>query len=279
MLPCHQIDDIVRMKRNKMKKIVALAAVLFSVVMPVQAQAEQKSLVIIDSYFDSRAVGATIICAPTLNCSTTAKPSTSISDNTNHGDAMVEVAKKQGVSNIIALRSASTPTSDVNAGNFIEALTWVNNNSSSIGAVSFSRFFNGTKTCSPSSTNTLNYGGVAGADAKIKSLIAELKNKGIPVFASTGNKGQTAPVDYPACILDTASVTANNYTQATSDVNTDYQGSLPSGVSNYIGTIIWNPLTKIGATAIPQTTSSATVAVASTYVIKGLTTKVVSVLP
>jgi hypothetical protein len=282
MLSCRQIDDIVKMKRNKMKKIVALVAVLFSVVVPVQSQAaDEKSLVIIDSYFDSRAVGANIVCAPTIDCSKTAKPSTSVSDTTNHGNAMIEIAKKQSSTiKIIALRSASTPTSDVNAGNFIEALKWVNSNASTVGAVSFSRFFNGTKTCSPHSANTANYGGVVEADTKIRSLISELKSKGIPVFIATGNKGKTAPVDYPACITDSASVTANNYTQATSDANTDYIGSLPSGVSNYIGTIIWNPSTKINPTGIPQTTSSATVATAAKWVITGgFVDKVVPVLP
>lgn len=258
-----------------MKKFVTLVAVLFSIVVPVQAQAETKSLVIIDSYFDSRATGATIVCAPTLNCSTIAKPSTSVGDNTNHGDAMVEVAKKQGATNIIALRSAATPTSDVNAGNFIEALTWVNNNSSTVGAVSFSRYFNGTKSCSPASTNTANYGGVSGADLKIRSLIIELKNKGIPVFASTGNNGKTGSVNYPACILDTSSVTANNYSQATSDTNTDYVGSLPSVMCVYTGTIKWST-----NTLIPQTTSSATAAVAAKWVVSGaFVDKIVSVQP
>lgn len=260
-----------------MKKIVAVLAVLFSIVVPVQSQAaDAKSLVIIDSYFDSRAVGANIVCAPTINCSTTAKPSTSVSDNTNHGNAMIEVAKKQSSTiKIIALRSAATPTSDVNAGNFIEALKWVNNNASTVGAVSFSRFFNGTKTCSPSSTNTANYGGVVGADAQIRSLISELKNKGIPVFISTGNKGKTASVDYPACITDSASVTANNYTQATSDANTDYIGSLPSVICSYNGTIVWSK-----NTLIPQTTSSATAATAAKWVATGgFVDKVVPVLP
>jgi len=256
-----------------MKKIIIALSMLFTVMIPLNATAaDQKALVIIDSYFDNRATGANIVCTPTINCSTTAKLSTSVSDNTNHGDAMIEVAKKQGAINIIALRSGATPTSDVNAGNFIEALQWVNNNSSTIGAVSFSRFFNGTTTCSPASANTANYGGVAGADLKIKSLIVELKNKGIPVFASTGNNGKTGKINYPACILDTASVTANNYTLASSDNNTDYVGTLPSGVYAYIGTIKWST-----NTLIPQTTSSATAAVAAKYVLGNLLTKTVSI--
>jgi len=258
-----------------MKKIVVLAAMLFSIVVPVQSQAaDQKALVVIDSYFDSRIAGTSIVCVPTINCSTSAKPATSISDNTNHGNAMVEVAKKQGASNIIALRSASTPTSDVNAGNFIEALTWVNNNSSTVGAVSFSRFFNGTKACSPSSINTVNYGGVTGADSKIKSLISELKNKGIPVFVSTGNtKGK--PVNYPACILETNSVSVGGINKSGTvvssfqvDSNTDYLAS--SSIYSYNSTLFG---------LIPNTTSAGTIAVAAQYISGNQLTKIVTVLP
>jgi uncharacterized lipoprotein NlpE involved in copper resistance len=53
-----------------MKKIVALVAVLFSVVMPVQSQAtDAKSLVIIDSYFDSRVTTSAITSSGTV-CNT-----------------------------------------------------------------------------------------------------------------------------------------------------------------------------------------------------------------
>ena len=267
-----------------MKKIVALVAVLFSVVVPVQAQADSKSLVIIDSYFDSRATGATIVCAPTLNCSTTAKPSTSIEDNTNHGDAMVEVAKRQGATNIIALRSAATPTSNVNAGNFIEALTWVNNNSSTVGAVSFSRFFNSVKMstslteCSPASENTAPYGGASGADKKIRDLITALNTKGIKVFAAVGNGKKS--IDYPACILNTASVTSPNPNDIKT-VDVDFNISLitlPGIGSNFLGTIDWKNPKMINPFVIPQATSSATAAVAAKWVVTGgFIDKVVSV--
>ena len=145
MLSCHQIDDIVKMKRNKMKKAVALVAVLFSVVVPVQAQAvDQKSLVIIDSYFDARVVGAQIVCVALDNCKNTpTKIPTSVSDNINHGDAMADVAKKQNSTlGLILVRSANSSTSsvqDMNGADLIRALTWVNANSNKVSAVSFSR--------------------------------------------------------------------------------------------------------------------------------------------
>ncbi len=282
MLSCHQIDDIVKMKRNKMKKIVALVAVLFSAVVPVQSSsADQKSLVIIDSYFDSR---VTIECVTASNkpCINSYKKFPgSITDNINHGVAMVEVAKKQNSSiHIIGLRASSTNStaSDVNAGTFIDALKWVNANSSRVSAVSVSRYFNANNgTCSPSSTNTANYGGIVQADKTIRELILVLKSKGIPVFASTGNNGGTK-VDYPACIVDTNSVTASNYNKASSNSDTDFIASLPENKFSYLGTVAFG--TSIGKYYVQQTTSSATVAVAAQYVANGvLPSKVVNVLP
>jgi len=262
-----------------MKKIVALVAMLFSVVVPVQAHgADAKSLVIIDSYFDSRVSYAQIVKLPG-KCLNAGKFSTSYSDNYNHGGAMVEVARKQNPSlNIIALCSAkvgSTGTiADVNGTDFIEALNWVINNSSNIGAVSFSRSIsNNTKTgdCKLASSGLTTT--VAKADASIRAAIAILKAKGINVFASTGNS-TTKPVNYPACISDVNSVAAGIGTMiynSSYDNTVDYVGALPdTGVFNYTSTVFGS---------IPQTTSSANAAVASLAVTNVFTTKVVKVLP
>jgi hypothetical protein len=263
-----------------MKKIVALVAVLFSVVMPIQAHgSEQKSLVIIDSYFDSRVVSGLVSCITPKNtaCVYTAKLplTTSLSSDTNHGNAMVEVAKKQNASISIIAISASGPNTPVNAGHFIDSLRWVDNNSSKVSAVSFSRFFNGRATCTPSSTNTAQYGGVIGADQTIKSLIGSLKSKGIPVFASTGNKfGKN--IDYPACILDTQAVSVGAMNKSgvlvssyALDTNTDYLAT--SDVYNYNSPVLG---------LIANTTSAGTVAVAATFVTTNqLTGKVINVKP
>lgn len=281
MLSCHQIDDIVKMKRNNMKKIVALVAVLFSVAVPVQANgAETKSLVIIDSYFDSRVSGATIVCVALDICKN--KPANipaSLSDNINHGDAMADVAKKQNPSiSLILLRSANASTSiaqDMNGADLIRALTWVNANSSNVSAVSFSRSISNNSKVGDCKMPTTGLIGTAfqtpdSASAEIVRLIAELNAKGIPFFASTGNTSNKYVI-FPGCLPITNSVTT--LTQL-SDSNTDYSGIIPNGVSNYLGVIF--PL-------IPQTSSSATVAVAATWVSgKALTPKskgYVTVLP
>jgi hypothetical protein len=284
------------MKRNKMKKIVALVAVLFSVVVPVQSSsADQKSLVIIDAYFDSKVSAPNVKCivvSTNSACTDVVKVSHSlITNDINHGNAMAEVAKKQNPSlPIILLRSSggvrTNSVNQVNPGNFIDALKWVYANSSSVSAVSFSRNLNrnsGDGICSPTTTGT-NLGTPQAVDQVIRELITKLKNNGVQVFASTGNKRGTK-IDYPACILDTVSVgtggvnLAGNIVSSNAfDSNTDYVGSLPENKFSYLGTVAFG--TGIAKYYVPQTTSSATVAVAAQYVTNGvLPSKVVKVLP
>lgn len=267
-----------------MKKIIfAIIAVLgVSYIQPAQAQSP-KSLVIIDSYFDSKVTSSNVVCITLQNTPCTnvvTGVNRSISHEFNHGNAMAEVAKRQGSSLSIILLRSTVPSrasvSAVNVGNFIDALNWVNNNSANIGAVSVSRFFGNPNTaCSPSSINTAAHGGVVQADLKVRALIATLKSKGIPVFASTGNT-QGAAVSYPACITDTVSVTTGSLNSSGSlqslnamDANTDYAGD--NSVYNFTSPVFG---------LIPNTTSSSTVAVASQYMLSGLSlTKVVKVTP
>ena len=110
-----------------MKKLIALLAVSVSALLPIQAYAtDSKALVIIDSYFDSRAVNGNVTCISVIISNTApcnndvVKIPASLSDNINHGDAMVEVAKRQSSSlRIIALKATVTgqgqsSVSDVN---------------------------------------------------------------------------------------------------------------------------------------------------------------------
>lgn len=242
------------------------------------AHAETKSLVIIDSYFDLRVSGATIVCVASTNCNTVVKPTTSVSDNVNHGNAMAEVAKKQNSSISLILLRATNAAQDVNGADLIRALQWVDKNSSIVGAVSFSRSISNNANggnCQLASAGLAVSGlTVPKADAQIQSLIISLKAKGIPFFASTGNKNAVSTsVTYPACLTITNSVTANNYIPALSNADTDYIGSLPANVYSYNGTIKFTT-----NTLIPQTTSSATVAVAAKYLSQVLDNKVVNVL-
>lgn len=264
-----------------MKKIViALSATLVAVGVTPAFAVEQKSLVIIDSYFDSRVIGGNVSCITLQDQACTdvvKKIPTSLADNVNHGDAMVEVAKRQNPNvSIIALRAGSpgvSSVSDVNAGNFIDALNWVSKHSSSVAAVAISRYFNGSGTCSPASTNTAAYGGVAKADATIRSLISSLKSSGIRVFVATGNTAGTK-ISYPACIQETESVSVGAVNKSgkivslfAADANTDYFAS--SSVYSYNSPILG---------LIPNTTSAGNVAVATKFVSGLLDNKFVNVL-
>lgn len=255
------------------KTAIILGALLASVSLSPAQAAETKSLAIIDSYFDNASV-----CVATSGCNITlaSKPAL-ISNPANHGNGMVEVAKRQNPSlNIITVRSANTSakaTNEMTTGDFIRALIWVNSNSSSIGAVSVSRAFNGNKVCSPNTAGTAEFGGAAKADLKIKELIASLSTKGIPVFAATGNKFG-ARVDYPACLPETNSVgvgALNKAGQAVSsfsfDANTDYFAT--STVYSYKSSVFG---------LIPNTTSAGNVAVAAKFVSGILDGKFVSVV-
>jgi len=257
-----------------MKKVIKLSSILFAVlfIIPVPVAvnaADTKSLVIVDSYFDSRVASPNVSCivvetkAP---CTDVVKkfPS-SLSDNLNHGNAMVEVAKKQNTSlKIIALRSSPSPQSDVTPATFIDALRWVDANSSKVAAVSFSRFFNHpSRACMPSASAPYT---VDVADKEIRNLITLLKSKGIPVFISTGNAPKKT-VDYPACITDTNSVTSPGNI---SDINTDFSVDLQrTNGANFISNVFG---------LIPLTTSSATAAVAARWVsLSNLPTRLVEI--
>ena len=248
-----------------MKKVALAVAVIlgFVVVQPVQAS-NNKSLVIIDSYFQS-----TIAQNPITSVGTPcpqSKPITGASPTSpyNHGTAMYNAAKLQNPElKVISICAAASATAEVTPDNFIAALTWVNNNPNGIGAVSVSRFMNhATKTCMPPK---LIKDTPESADKQIKQLISSLLSKGIPVFASTGNKSENK-VDYPACITSTVSVGIGSLDSSGTlkrlysyDSNTDYFASSP--VINY-------------------STSFATAAVASQYIKLGvLPSKVVTVLP
>lgn len=190
-----------------MKKIVALVAVLFSVVVPVQAQANSKSLVIIDSYFQS-SIATNPITPSGAACKQVAPVKNATQSSPyNHGTAMYAVAKLQNPGiNIIPICGA-TATAEMTPAMFISTLTWVNNNSSNIGAVSFSRFFNhASKPCMPTASAPYT---PDTADKEIKRLLSSLNSKGIKVFVSTGNT-VGKPVNYPACLVQTESVVHAN---------------------------------------------------------------------
>jgi hypothetical protein len=261
MLSCHQIDDIVKTKRNKMKKIVALVAVLFSVVVPVQAQANTKSLVIIDSYFQSsiatnpiNSTGAPCAQSNPIKGATPSSPY-------NHGTAMYAVAKLQNPALPIIPICASSAQSDVFPDQLIASLNWVKANKDKVAAVSVSLTFNKTRTeCMPANpVKKLE----SAKDAEIRALIKSLADIGIPVFASAGNDTNKS-YSYPGCIADTYSVVHASAKAKAAKVNwantsnTDYLVALSTDDSKL------NYNTSFGLVA--ETSSSSTAAAAAMWV-------------
>ena len=262
------------------KTSIIVGAILASLTITPAQAADVKPLVIIDSYFDSRVASSNVSCIVVQTespCSdvVTAIPSL-LSDEINHGDAMVEVAKKQNPNvKIIALRSgipSAKSVSGVNPATFILALRWVEKNSNKIGAVSFSRYFNhASKPCMPIASSPYT---PESADVEIKRLVSSLKSKGVPVFSATGNT-VGKPVDYPACILDTNSVGVGSLNKlgvlvpgGSSDINTDFFAPLGANL------VYSSPV--LGK--IANTTSSATVAIAVQWLYNNAGQKFVNVL-
>lgn len=263
-----------------MKKISIALLVIMSMAYPVSASsAEDKSVVIIDSYFNSTKFSNVVdVCVAKIGCDLVPVQSKILSDATNHGTAMAEIVKKQNPNaKLILIRSASTTKNTktgqvsvgtLNANDFIAALGWVNNNSGNVKAVSFSYNLSGNG-CKPSSSGGVN---VRTADNSIRSLVEALNSKGILVFASTGNNGSRTTINYPACIDSVASVSAgingNPDIQTNHTDSVDYIGSL-SNVYNYTSSIYG---------LLPQTSSSATAAVVGQLsLLTSLSSKVVVV--
>lgn len=250
-----------------MKKIVALVAVLFSVVVPVQSQAASgERIVIIDSYFDKSKIFGSVefVCLASDKCLNVATPKPGMgTDPANHGTIMANIARQQNTTATLVLVqteevSAKGAITTLDGSDFVKALTWVNSNKSSVSVVSFSYNLTNSNAkigeCKISATG----GSASVMDASIKSLVASLKVAGIPVLAAAGNFNNK-PLQYPACLSDVISVGSTGqqtYHQANvkvvATIITPGNSSDMYTVSPWFGTVQF-------------TTSAATVAVASNW--------------
>jgi len=272
MLSCHQIDDIIKMKRNKMKKIVALVSVLFSIVVPVQSQAAVgERIVIIDSYFDKTKISGSVefVCLASDSCANQATPKPGLgTDPTNHGTLMANIARQQNPKATLVLiqteevsinaKTKVTSISTLDGSDFIKALSWINSNKIGVSAVSFSYNLTNSNAKIGDCKISAQGGSVVEMDSSIRSFVLSLKTSGIPVFAASGNDNKK-PLQYPACIPDVISVgsTASpSYYSEGSDVIatliTPDRVSYMSSVAPWFGSVVFS-------------TSSATVSVASNW--------------
>lgn len=252
-----------------MKKIVALVAVLFSVVVPAQSQAAvEERIVIIDSYFDQTKIFGNIefVCLTSDKCVNIATPKPGLGTHAvNHGTIMANVAREQNPTATLVLIqteevSAKGQITTLDGSDFIKALTWVNSNKNNVSAVSFSYNLTNSNAKMGECKISAQGGAVPVMDASIKSLVASLKNSvpSIPVIAAAGNDNRK-PLQYPACLTDVISVGStgsssyyqNGVKSLATIINTDKTATMKN-VSPWFGSVEF-------------TTSAATVAVASNW--------------
>jgi len=222
-----------------MKKIVALVAVLFSVVVPVQSHAAVgERIVIIDNAFNLTQISGSVefVCVASDRCTNKTV------SNKDHGTQMALVARQQNPSATLVLIQAAPVSkkglaTDVNLIGFIDALTFVNNNSASVSGVSFSRYMNATGKlagqCFPPAAAP--YTPQTGFD-KVKSSVVSLNQKGIQVYAAAGNNA-SKPIDFPACVSEVVSVGSYLYSGTYNGAKVDILATLvtPENLSTIKG--------------------------------------------
>lgn len=252
-----------------MKKIAVGLIAVFGLVFLQPVHAEEKSLVIIDQYFDvSKISGSvTVICVALDKCKNMPKSSGIANSKDGHGTAMAEIARiNNPTAPLILIRSSQvTPKGEVYEPTVIEffnALTWVNKNHSNVFAISTSMNLSGNMSnptdCKPTSNGGVN---VKQYDLLVRDMVSQLKLKNIPVFAATGNDRTRKPVYYPACLVDVVSVGASDkdgqiYYLSNFDSNTDYFVRITEGQISYASSVFGK---------IAWTTSTATAALAASW--------------
>jgi len=210
------------MKKISFVSAIALAAVSIAGISPAQAE-EQKTIAIIDSYFDRGLIGGDIVevcvVAKTL-CDTVTQPTTSKQfEDFNHGTIMADIVRQNNPeAKLILIRAANHTNSTVNGIGFNSALDWIISNKDvySIDNVSFSYNVGNGATCRPSTPGV----NIHSAHSNIVGDIQALKSAGVIVYAAAGNYASGNRVDYPACIDDVVSVGSSNWrgSQLRSDI-------------------------------------------------------------
>jgi hypothetical protein len=243
-----------------------------------------RGLVIVDAYFDSSKISGKVvdICIAKVGCELTPSPMSGLASAYHHGTAMADLARKANPEATLYLVRAASAFKNprtgvvtlqvVNGNDFLNALKLVKERQLEFGAVSFSYSLNGNMPkvgdCRLSTVGAVNVGVTEPA---IRSIVTELKQLGIPVFAATGNDGNRKPVSFPACISDTMSVASgvgSSYLPSSNyDATTDYVGALPENTFSFNSEVY---------RLISHATSSATVSVAALWLAGKVSQKWVS---
>lgn len=252
-----------------MKKIVALVAVLFSVVVPVQASANTPAptVVVVDYLFDSKSpeYSSKVVTETCFVSPCTAPTADQIYKSTKadalHGTLMATVvAKTNPNANIILARigkinskgmlEAITPTQF--NGIMVNVLSWVSANAKTYNIVAVS-----------SSMSAIpNKQGTSCSTSVLSDPIAKLKASApsVAVMFSAGNTGNTSAVGYPACLSGVVAVGATNTseTRSTGTVNPISLSSAAVGKVDFYALGTWSlPQRLINGQTSPATAALA----------------------
>lgn len=189
---------------------------------PAQAQ-DQKTIVIIDSHFDTTLVSGDVVevcvVAKTL-CDTVTQPRTSKQfEDFNHGTIMADIVRQNNPeAKLILIRAANHTNSTVNGNGFNAALDWIiaNKDVYGIDNVSFSYNVGNGASCRPTTPGV----NIHSAHSDIVSDIQKLSSAGVVVYAASGNYASGNRVDYPACIQEVVAVGSTQWrgSQPRSDI-------------------------------------------------------------
>ena len=191
----------------KKLSIALIAMIAVFGIAPAQAE-EQKTVAIIDGYFDTSLIDGDVVSVCVVSqvmCARIDQPrNASQFKNFNHGTIMADIVRQNNPgAKLVLIRAATVTTGVVNGATFDAALDWIiaNKDTYSIDNVSFSYNVGNGTTCRPTASGV----NIHTAHNNIVNDIATLKSAGVIVYAAAGNHS-TSKVDYPACIPDVVSV-------------------------------------------------------------------------
>lgn len=200
------------MGMKKLFSAVIAVFAIFGIAGTVPAQANEKSVVIIDSYFDKSRLNGNyeLVCLASDGCVNVANRARLGTDPAEHGTVMANIAFAQNPgAKFILIQTENVArgrVSQLGGNDFLNALNWVAKNTDRVLSVSFSYTLTGNATKSnPCALATVDRTNVRVVDPAIRSTVATLKQSNILVFAAAGNDARK-PVAYPACIEDVVSV-------------------------------------------------------------------------
>lgn len=253
-----------------MKKLLVIAsAIALSFQLSPASAEEKKSVVIIDSGFDSELLNPVkeVCILVTKNCNNgkafddavgSSDTTTSIRSNWlgewSHGTKMADIVRQVNPNaNLILIRNAIVlPSGAINVGGTREfelSLKWVRDNAKkyNISAVSFSR----------GSNAWVKTGKGCPIEAGIQSEIVSLQSLGVATVIAAGNNGDKVNVSYPGCIPEAVTISGIYSSKYTPKVWSSYRQTLGTNSGSLTDFFAYGNFKTIAGPVAESTSSSA----------------------